>query len=384
MENQQPISSPLDEQNQQSTTNPPVQENQPISVTPSVPENPNQFQQVSQTPINNNYQPSVQSPININTEPSLKSINLPGVIVLQWLTYAFWGWTVLAVSALVVNIFAHLINSSNSTTFIPYGIAATIVLLPISIVCDVFYSKHEPNKKIGAATIVMVIHAVLFALFAVGSLIAAAISLVLLFTSSSSSQGPQISLYSSLVIFVLYIATLLRTLNPAKFSFIKRYYLIFMTIVVGLIAIIGFLGPVKQARITKNDTLIVNNLNVVLSSIDTYAQSNQGLPPNLHISGLYGDAQTLVNDNLVQYTPNTLPASINSSNSGSSSNSSGNIYYYQICVTYAEAANNSPNFNSGSANSNNINAQGYLNDMYLDVSSHPAGHVCYKLDYQSY
>src|SRR5665811_53782 len=68
-------------------------------------------------------------------------------IIIQWLTYAFWGWTVLILSILTYLVFAQLLNSTSSSSADYYVISAAIVLLPISFVTDFFYSKKEPKKK---------------------------------------------------------------------------------------------------------------------------------------------------------------------------------------------------------------------------------------------
>src|SRR5680860_463031 len=99
-------------------------------------------------------------------------INTPGIIVLQWLTYAFWGLTVFATSLLSASVIAYFITPTNNNDFSAYATAAVLVLLPISVICDIFYSKQEPEHKTGASSIIMIIHAVFFALFSIGALIA--------------------------------------------------------------------------------------------------------------------------------------------------------------------------------------------------------------------
>ena len=59
---------------------------------------------------------------------------------------------------------SELLKDADVGSFDPYAVAAVLVLLPVSFITDFFYSKREPGKKTGAATIVMVIHAVLYAL----------------------------------------------------------------------------------------------------------------------------------------------------------------------------------------------------------------------------
>src|ERR1035438_3396173 len=137
----------------------------------------------------------------------------PGLIVLQWLTYAFWGWTIVAMSILTVTVFAYYIGGANDGSFIPYTVAATWVLLPISVICDFFYSKQEPQKKTRAASIVMIIHSVLFALLGIGAFITIVVCLVELFTSNSGSSYTHVVLYSAMIVTVLYLAVFLRTLN---------------------------------------------------------------------------------------------------------------------------------------------------------------------------
>lgn len=228
----------------------------------------------------------------------------------------------------------------------------------------------------------MVIHAVIFALFGVGSLIAAVFSIVSLFTSSSDTSNNQTALYSALIIFVLYGATLLRTINPAKLPFIRRFYVIFMVLSVGLIALLGLLGPVAHARQTRNDTLIENNLNPVNDGINEYAQTNKKLPANLNNLNLSEDAQKLATNNSVEYMPNTKPPlTTNNSTynySANSTDSSNATYYYQLCITYTAVKKDSYSYGQGS----DKDADGYATT--LDIYSHPSGRTCYKLKTEGY
>jgi hypothetical protein len=303
-----------------------------------------------------------------------------GVLVLQWLTYAFWGWTVLMVSILVATVLANTITGADTSGFTPYGIAAVLVLLPIAIACDVFFSKHEMAKKTGASSVIMVIHAVLFALFAVGSLIVAVFSLISKFTSSGDSADSSVALYSALVIFVLYGAALLRTINPVKYPAVRRFYPIGMAVCVGLITIFGFIGPVAHAHRTRDDKLIESSLPTVSDTINSYVDQNHHLPSSLSTLELSGspDAQQLVTRNLVKYTPNTLTAKQNYDLSGSTQRPYGvsslqsRTYYYQLCVNYKEA---SKYRTYGSTY--NQDASGYSS--YPSTYQHAAGSVCYKL-----
>ncbi|HET9722078.1 MAG TPA: hypothetical protein VFP32_03585 [Candidatus Saccharimonadales bacterium] len=323
------------------------------------------------------YAPAQPIPPAAPTAPAASA----GNIILQWLTYAFWGWTVLAMSFLTASVLASFMADADTAGFMPYTIAAVLVLLPISIACDHFYRKQEPDKKTGAASIVMVIHAVIFALFCIASLIAAVFSLVTMFTSSSDSSGKTVALLSSIIIFFLYAATFLRTIAPPRFPMIRRYFVGFMVVVVGIISILGFVGPVAKARETRNDKLIEDNISSLETSINSYAESNNQLPSSLDTLSLNGDTSKLVTDKLVEYKPNTRPAATTNYDTGYSASFSGvkqsYTYYYQLCVTYKKASKDQAPLYSDS-----LSDDGYSS--YISAYYHGAGNTCYKLKTNGY
>lgn len=307
-----------------------------------------------------------------------------GLLVLQWLTYAFWGWTVLMMSILTATVLANFISGADTSGFTPYGAAAVLVLLPISITCDVFYSKREPEKKTGAASLIMVIHAVLFALFGIGSLIVVVFSLLNMFTSSSDHSNTKVALFSALIIFFLYLMTFLRTINLAKLPQIRRFYPIAMAICVVIITVLGFTGPVANAHRTKDDTLIVDNLNNLNDDINSYVQDNNNLPSSLQKLDLSNDPDTqqLVTRKLVTYTSNTYTPPVINHTPGTgpttvTNASKSKTYYYQLCVTYKQASKGTQNFYPTNTDQNGYNE-------YLNLDRHPAGQVCYKLKSVTY
>ena len=306
-----------------------------------------------------------------------------GLVVLQWLTYAFWGWTVLALSVLTSLVVANFIADADIGSGAAYGIAAVIVLLPISYICDYFYSKKEPQHKTGAETIVMVIHAVLFALFGIGSLVVSVFSVVSLLTSSTDSKTTTVSLICGLIIAVYYGITFLRTLNPVMFSRITRYYKLFMLITIGIIALLGIIGPVAKERTLRDDRLIVNELSNVNESIRTYTSNKSKLPASLSDLQLEGDAKKLVDNKLVTYKPGSVIKTDTSTDDYSlpSSNSyTTEVYGYELCVTYKEKSGSSyADYGDSKANTDD---DGYLT--YLSIYQHPAGNVCYKLKSNAY
>jgi hypothetical protein len=319
-----------------------------------------------------------------------------GLIVLQWLTYAFWGWTVLALSFLTTSVVANFIDSSYEDWFSSYGIAAVLVLLPISYICDSFYAKKEPAKKVGAETVVMVIHAVIFALFGIGALITAVISLVILFTSSGGSQGALISLISALIISVFYAITFLRTLNPGMVRWLQYKYKLIMLVAVGLIALLGLIGPVANERLTRDDRLLVAELPALSNAINDYARENDRLPDDLEVLSLRGDTKQLVSRKLVEYKPEEsqtatrLPATTFDTTNGTNLSRQSNslilndidqekAHRYQLCVVYKKESRN--RYNYGGADYSK-DPDGYAT--YLSVYEHPEGRTCYKLKTTDY
>ena len=118
-------------------------------------------QQNGQVPFGQNAQ-TVES---VAPAQKVTSPNTAGVLVLQWLTYAFWGWTLVALywlTSLCVQYFisdssqADSYSSTYSNDMLAYSLAAVVVLFIISIICDFVYSKFEPQHKSGAAMVIMI------------------------------------------------------------------------------------------------------------------------------------------------------------------------------------------------------------------------------------
>jgi competence protein ComGC len=358
----------------------------PTNLNPE-PQNPEPIQTVTPTPtVSAPFAPAQPQPMVLPQQMPVPQpyaqplpeapVNTPGQIVLQWLTYAFWGWTILGMSALTISVLANFISKAETGGFTPYGIAAVLVLLPISIVCDVFYSKHEPEKKTGAASIVMVIHAVIFAIFGIGSVIAIVFSIVSMLTSSSDSSSTQVALYSAMIISVLYAAAFLRTINPVRIPMVRRSFTIFMTLVVGVIAILGIVGPVANERSTRNDRLITSNLSSVKASIDSYANSKNKLPSSLNDLNLSGDAKKLVDTNQIKYTANSKPVSTTSTSTGTTRKTltTNTTYYYELCVNYTKASDKNRYSTYASSRED---SDGY--STYIESYYHDAGEECYKI-----
>lgn len=342
-------------------------------------ETQNQNEQTSTPDLNSSRtsdQPQTQT---VQHEP----INKPGVIVLQWLTYAFWGWTVVALGTLIGTTASYFINGTNTGGFTPYGIAAVLVLLPIAAICDVFYSKYEPLKKVGAASIVMVIHAVIFALLAIGSLIGVVFSIISLVTSNTSSKQVQVTIVTALSLAIIYSITFLRTLRPSKLQVINRLYLAAMVLVSLIVILLGVVGPINNERLTKNDRLFTDNASSLKNDIDTHARRNSSLPESLsEIDSLNPNVKKLIESKLITYNPNVKKKTILNDTSSRSRDygypedydySSEYTYYYELCFDFKKA----DSYDSDYYSDYNYDKNEYSS--YISTYGHKAGNVCYKL-----
>ncbi len=326
--------------------------------------------------------PTAQQPAVLEQPKSSPSA---GIIILQWLTYAFWGWTLLSLVWLIFIVVASIVTSMDTSDMVPYAIAAVLVLLPISFVCDIFYGRHEPQKKTGASMVVMVIHAVIFALFGIGMLITGVLTIVQLAIGTSSDTDFQnIWIITSFVSAAVYALTFLRTLNPLPKLRLPKIFPNVMAVIIGIFIVAGFIGPVAQATLTKNDRIIDATINDVSRAVETYTDTNNKLPAALADVDISGDAKDAVDQGLYTYKPESsgvnatvLELGKNSTADISSSleDMGKNEYRYQLCVTYQKA-------DRDSGYSSYSSSRGY--STYPSTSGHPADEVCYKLKTSSY
>ncbi|MCX6728978.1 MAG: hypothetical protein NTV39_04415 [Candidatus Saccharibacteria bacterium] len=319
------------------------------------------------------------------TPPTEKKPGFDGaaLVVLQWLSYALWGFTVIAMSTLAAAVLTFYITGSNIGDVVLYSLAAVLVLLPISLICDVLYLKNEPDTRTRSSSVVMTVHAVLLALLGIGSLITIAFSLVSLIVGSTGHDGIMVTLYTSLIVALLFGLLFLRTVLPKKYSKIRYFFMTIMVISVVLVCVFGIFGPIADAQVTRNDKLIEANLPTVGEAITTYATDNNQLPPTLSDLKLTGDAKKIVTDKLVTYK---IEASSMKKNIEAPAD-----YYYQLCVTYKKASADqnitpTPVYGSSSSSSANsmITPTGSDYSYYVTTVPHPAGDKCYKLTTYSY
>lgn len=295
------------------------------------------------------------------TEQPKPTNSSAGVLVLQWLTYAFWGWLILALVWLIGVVLANALLDESVTEILPYSIAASLVLLPLAFVTDFFYRKHEPLKKAGGAVIIMVIHAVIFALFGIGALIVTVFTGLNLAIEAGSVDGRLVALYTAGFATILYAATFLRTLNPFKSRKPLFIYSIFMLSATALLLIFAVVGPLAKSFATRNDRLIEQHLSDVEAEISDYIHDNNAVPQSLgDVDFDKSEGEQLVKNGLVEYKPEK-PVAVSSNTTE---------YRYQLCVEYTSE--------KGSRYGSSYRSPSEYSS-YASTSNHDAGKVCYKL-----
>ena len=306
-----------------------------------------------------------QKTVNLVEHVQPKPVDLqqptPGVLVLQWLTYAFWGWTLIALAILTFMVIYYLLDQREFGDGLLYAVTASVILLPMSLICDFFYRKHETIKKQGASVILMIIHAVIFALLGIGSLIFSLFSLVTISIRAEVDSSSLATSISLLIIAALYGLTFLRTLSPfPRSNIFNRIYSIILLVIAGTFITVALAGPFAQTFRSKTDRLIDNNLRYIESAISTYAYANSELPKSLSDIDVDGNdgAEQLIQSELVTlklHTPDEKTGDLR----------------YQLCTTYVYPSTK-----------HKPGARSTARDEYtsfLRTSDHPAGDVCYKL-----
>ena len=291
-----------------------------------------------------------------------------GVIVLQWLTYAFWGWLIAGLLWLMSVILINAILKESVSGAVPYAIAASIVLLPIAFFCDFFYRKHEQTKKVGAAVVIMVIHAVLFALLGIGGLIIAVFTGInALINIGEPINNQMVVLLVAAFAALLYAGAFIRTLNPFKSKKPLLAYGVTMASLAFILLIFAVVGPVVTSVASRGDRLIEQGLSSVQASINDYIVENNQLPSSLRDVTLSStDAEDLVTNNSVIYKADGEKTRTSAKNM----NRTSVEYNYQLCVEYKTAQNSGSNRATNTSNDYSS---------YLTTYSHGTGNTCYKL-----
>ena len=300
--------------------------------------------------------------------------------VLQWLTYAFWGWLAGSLLWLMGIVLSSSILDQTTNESTPYAIAAAVVLLPLAFICDLLYRKREPAKKAGGAMVIMVVHAVLFALISIVSLIIAVfITVNGLVEVGSGDDERLVGILTALTSTVLFAGAFVRVLDPFKGKKSARIYAFTMLGVTLLLLALTIAGPLVKSIASRGDRVIEQALPKVQSSIDMYISDNSKLPATLN-DVTFSDENTeeLVEDGKVEYIPEgKLGDSITNLNNLSTfltkeNTNTRQTYRYQLCVDYKAASGNAPY-----SSRYDTETDGYKT--YISTYSHGAGRTCYKL-----
>lgn len=336
-------------------------------------------------------------------------------LVLQWLSYASWLWfsgAILWLSAVVIGYFVEGSSVVSEVEMVAYPIAAAVVLLLTSAVIDLFYARREPAHKEGFATVIMVIHAVIYALCGIGMLIITVFSLINLLiqggTTNIAGKGSLVILLMSLVGLVVYIGLIARITLSAR---IKRLPIVIAAVMAVLcigFVIAAFTGPVANAIVAKQDKQLETALPDVAYAVDDYVRSNGKLPNSLesidfsnsYYGGSAEDTKAVVAQGLVKYTPNTkaprdegsiyyTQGEDSSLRTGESTKSSYLTYYYRLCVTW-HAEKKTGGYTTDPVPADDLSStsgvsSSVINDpSYITTYTHKKGEQCYDLSSTSY
>ncbi len=340
-------------------------------------------------------------------------------LVLQWVTYAFWGWFVAAMvwlAAVTLNFFIAGNHADEWGSTLAYPLASVIVMLLCAGAADFFYSRREPAVKQGGASVIMLIHSVLFILLAVAALIVAVFSGIMMALNSdptNGTDGPKVALFTSLVVCILYSALATRVLYGGRRRVVRLGFWVTAGVVALGFIIASFAGPAAEANRTKQDRLVETALPSLANDIQNYARKNDKLPASLkdvtYIKSSSAEGvQKIIDQGLVTYKPNTLPAKtgnfslpgdggeiIPMDDTASSTSTSGAAikapynktkrFYYQLCTTFTTEKKNEYNYQDTSPNvgyTTDLSAgveSDYRYNYVYSISEHPKGQVCYDL-----
>ncbi len=346
-----------------------------------------------------------------------------GVLVLQWLSYAFWFWCSVSVSVLAGIVINYFISGNKGYQWgneLAYPLASVIILLAIALVTDKLYARHEPAKKNGGANVIMLLHVVPFILIVIGALVTVVFSLITMLLNSdpvATVDGPIKVMLVSLIVAVLFALAATRAFYGSRPKVRLAAWVGMAVLAVGFIAG-SVAGPATAALRTKNDRLIEQALPSLSSDIRRYTNEHNKLPGTLsdvtydESSYSASAVQKLIDSKLVTYKANTLPANNSTYNPGDVSTSvcdtsptagvcyskptiapdtnSQKRFYYQLCTTYQREKKSEYNYSEDAnytVGNGAASADDYRYSYVSSINSHPAGEVCYNLyadgDYDS-
>jgi hypothetical protein len=288
------------------------------------------------------------------------------IILLQLLTYTSWTITIFLISGLSGIVFSYLFNFGITDPSIIYIIAGTVAILSFAIFIDTRYQLYEPAEKLGGASLLMVFNAALYIAIIIGTL-GVIVSILIGISMNGERLNDLSSISVPLVILALSSVVLIRTLYSHRINNIRTLLIVLMPLLLTMVSVIIFIGPLQREKATRNDRLIETNLYEITNTINNYARKNDRLPDTLQDLEFNGEAQSLVSTNQVVYTPNTLPPT--EPEYASRYSPSRKSFYYSLCVTFTHKSQYQYN-----------DRNEY--ETYIFPYSHDAGEKCYKVKTQ--
>lgn len=321
--------------------------------------------------------------------PAAKPHVSGGVMVLQWLSYAFWGWFGVAMTWLTGVVVAYFVtgNSTDVTATLAYPLAAVIVLFALACVTDFFYARHESAQKVGLTNAIMLVNVVLFVLVAVGAAVTglfALISMALNTDPSAGTDGQVIAAWTSLAAIVIFGAASARAVFGGKVKVIRRAHWIVMAVAALGMITLSIAGPVVGVQSTKDDRVIEQGLPHIREIVSAYVNENGVLPKTLEVaqqaetSSDNAAMKQLISRKLVRYTANVKEPTENSYYGSVTyyDYKPSKTYYYRLCATYSHIKKASGTYTDTIAASSD--GGDYM--PYLSIYSHAKGEVCYNLE----
>ena len=294
--------------------------------------------------------------------------NSTATLTIQWLSYAFWGWLAVSLAWLSAIVFSFFIDPASNVSglgdAIIYPVSATIVLLILSIVTDLFYSKREPVKKEGSANLLMIIHTVIFSLLAAAAAITAVFS-ILNTLLSENSTGSTIALYTSLLVLLFLLALLFRIVSVGKVKRGREISWIAMGIIVVAMISAAIAGPITHVASTKQDRQKDLALQQISYQIDNFINIKNRLPESLsELSSVYNSDSSDVVREAIRDRWISYKQLVNESTDTTR-------FKYQLCTTYDKETLGWKEIDK------NTNTE-YSSYQLYNVN-HPAGKYCYDI-----
>lgn len=304
--------------------------------------------------------------------------NEPRVATTQWMTYVFWAGAAIAGSVLVGISTSLVVDGyGQGMSSALYAVIALAIILPIAVISDRVYSKDERSQKVGIGLVLMVLHAVIFAIVAVGALATAIYSLTqhLLFPTGTNEL-----LTVTATAGWLALTFALIVVRTVKVSFARMAKILLLVLTVSTF-FWGVLGPVTQSVMRRDDDQSERAFQNLYSMVTIQAGETGKLPADIDAAIDVQTSKYMLNETavlkksadagLISYIPNTKePTTVKEDGSVITT------HYFQMCVTYKYDNKNRDNW-GGIYIDSVSSSDGNHSSLYTGTSP-DAGSHCYQ------